>query len=418
MAMMMSSHEGQKNRTRRAQLRQLASGFLLTILLTSGAQADYKDAYKDGLEAAKQRNWSSVEAKMKGAIAERPQEAIRLAALFFKNYLPHYYLGLARFELGDCRGALESWETSSSQGAVQKATEEWSTLQSKRKTCQLRLAEVEQAAREAEKAVATAKDLLARVAAIARSPELAASWAAGETSLASRQRAAADEVKQAEVRTQSGSEKLSLGEVREATNLANHAIGELQQILSAAARGRDEVRSVVAARKGALEVKVADAKRALDATAKISPQPASIGPQRAAIETLLRQAASLSDLPDLAEVDALTDQIDKAVAKLRRLGEPPPALLADAVESYLTGDYRGVLAQLESATLRDNRSKGQACLLRAAAGYALYMLGGESDPTLLAAARQAAVEGKAFGGSAPRLSPKLFSPRFISFWQE
>jgi tetratricopeptide (TPR) repeat protein len=390
----------------------------LAGLMGSAAGADFKDAYKSGVEAAKRKDWAATERLMSTAIGERPQEALRLTALFFRNYLPHYYLGLAHFEQGDCRAALEAWETSVSQGAVQKATEEWSTLQAKRKNCQQRLADVEQAARDGERGVAAAKELMGRVAAAARSSELGAVWNSGEPSFAARQRRSADEIKQAEGKIQSGSQKLSLGEVREATDLAAHAAADLQNLLSDVGRRRDEVRSQIAARRGALDVKIADAQRALQAAARISPQPASVAQQRAAIETLLRQASSLAETPDLAEVDNLTTQIEKATAKLRRLGEPPPDLLASAIDAYLSGDHRGVLAQLAGADVRDPRTHAQVCLLRAAAGFALYMVGGEKDAEQLANARAAVSECKGLGGSAPKPSTKLFSPRFLDFWNQ
>lgn len=401
----------------RRRLRLLTVATIGALALGAGAlRADYKDLYKDGVEAAKRGEWAAVEQRMRGAIGERPQEGVRLAALFFRNYLPHYYLGLARFEQGDCRSALESWETSSSQGAIQKAAEEWANLQSKRKTCQNRMAEVETAAREARGLLAGARDLATRVAGLARAGELAATWSAGpEPTLATRQRRLADELQAAETRLARGGETLSVGDVREAGILANQTAAGLQTLLSDATVRRDEVRTALAARRGALQVAAADARRALQAVARLTPQPASVTQARSGLETLLRQIDSLPELPDAAEMETLDQQVRAATARIRRLAEPPPESLLAVVDAYLAGNYRGVLEGLD-AVPRDARSRPQICLLRAAASFALWSLGGEQDASLHEAARAAVSECKGLGASAPKPTPALFSPRFLEFW--
>jgi hypothetical protein len=395
--------------------RAILCSLLLAATFTP-ALADYKDQYKDGVEAAKRGDWVAVERHMRSAIGERPQEGVRLAALFFRNYLPHYYLGLARFEQGDCRSALESWETSANQGAIQKSAEEWSNLQSKRKTCQNRMAEVETAAREARALLAGARDLAGRVAALARAPELNAAWNAGsEPTLGGRQRRLDDELRAAEARLERGSTTLSVGEVREAGIAANQTAAAFQSLLSDATRRRDEVRSALAARRGALQVAAGDARRAVTALGRITPAPASVTQARAAIETLLRQVDSLPELPDPAEMDKLEEQLRAATGRARRLAEPPPEALIGVVDAYLTGNYRGVLEGLETVP-RDPRSRPLLCLLRAAASFALWSLGGEHDSALYEAAREAVRECKALGAAAPKPTPELFSPRFVEFW--
>lgn len=387
------------------------------LLAPTGARGDYKDEYKAGVEAAKRGDWPTVERRMRSAIAERPQEAKSLGALFFRDYLPHYYLGLARFEQGDCRAALESWETSTSQGVIRRVTEEWADLQGKRRTCENRLAEVETAARDAQAAIAEARDLLTRAIGLARSPELAPVWATGaEPTLASRQRRLSEQLETAEAKLTEGSERLSVGEVREATNEARTTGAALQTLLSDGARRRDEVRAAIATRRGAVDVAAAEARRAVAAVARLSPIPGTVNQAKAAVEVLLREVATLPELADLARLDTLDQELRTATARLRRLAEPPPQGLVDAIEAYLAGDYRGALTALDANPQRDNRGRAQACLLRAAANYSLWILGGEQDPTLEEAARAAAAECRGLGGTAVKPTSKLFSPRFVEFW--
>ena len=54
---------------------------------------------------------------MRQAIARKPEEKQR-RVLRRSGYFPHFYLGLARYHLGDCAGALASWAESESQGAI------------------------------------------------------------------------------------------------------------------------------------------------------------------------------------------------------------------------------------------------------------------------------------------------------------
>lgn len=73
--------------------------------------------YETGVAAAEQGDWEQVEKMMRRAIGEQP-EAKRRRMLRKVNYFPHYYLGLARYNQGDCEGALTSWAESERQGAI------------------------------------------------------------------------------------------------------------------------------------------------------------------------------------------------------------------------------------------------------------------------------------------------------------
>ena len=81
----------------------------VATLLVSGrpAAAQYLNAYKAGLDAIEAKDWERAESSMSEALAERGEEKMKLPVkLFLRPYLPHFYLGYARFERGDCAGAL------------------------------------------------------------------------------------------------------------------------------------------------------------------------------------------------------------------------------------------------------------------------------------------------------------------------
>lgn len=93
----------------------------LGLLLPSPAAAapEFLRYYKTGLSAAEAGDWAQVEEMMRAAIERRTEEKRRLVFRFyFGGYFPHYYLGMARYHLGDCAGALASWAESEGQGAI------------------------------------------------------------------------------------------------------------------------------------------------------------------------------------------------------------------------------------------------------------------------------------------------------------
>lgn len=103
---------------KRALLLLLAMALCAAPL--SGADG-WGDHYKRGLAAVKAQDWATVRSAMESAIALKPvaQKPAR-----WKNetmtYVPHFYLGIALFELGDVDGSLEAFRVSESQGVIQR----------------------------------------------------------------------------------------------------------------------------------------------------------------------------------------------------------------------------------------------------------------------------------------------------------
>ncbi len=98
----------------------------------------------------------------------------------------------------------------------------------------------------------------------------------------------------------------------------------------------------------------------------------------------------------------------------RRSSRRPPAQLRQAADAYLAGDYQGAVGLLEDS-FRGSRTRAHALLLRAAARYTLFLLGGETDFALRG---QAADDVAACRRLVPDLAPPedLFSPRFRDFF--
>ena len=68
-------------------------------------------AYQHGTKAVQAKDYTTAIDQLQRAIAVAPGEA--------PNYLPHFWLGIARYETHDYDGALREWKTSEDQGVVQ-----------------------------------------------------------------------------------------------------------------------------------------------------------------------------------------------------------------------------------------------------------------------------------------------------------
>jgi hypothetical protein len=94
---------------------------LLASVAASGARPEkWWDAYDRGVSAVHAGDYAAAAQALQQAIAEVPNEN---AAARVRNetfvYVPHFWLGIAKFNLGDIDGALRELEISEKQGVVQ-----------------------------------------------------------------------------------------------------------------------------------------------------------------------------------------------------------------------------------------------------------------------------------------------------------
>ena len=118
--------------------------------------AEFLEHYKAGLAAIESQDWEGARDRMDRAIQIQPKSKVRIKkALYFKHYLPHYYLGVSLYNLDDCVGALVAWQESTDQGVIQKLSE-YAQLEAGREVCLRRRAELESTLLEAESLIAAA----------------------------------------------------------------------------------------------------------------------------------------------------------------------------------------------------------------------------------------------------------------------
>src|SRR4051794_3873139 len=101
-------------------MQRAGSLALVALLVAAPVLADYKDTYKKALEAVDHKRWPEVVQLMRDAIRQNAQEGekVKLYGLRFEPYVPHFHLGYALSQTGDCAGAIAELQTSETQGAI------------------------------------------------------------------------------------------------------------------------------------------------------------------------------------------------------------------------------------------------------------------------------------------------------------
>lgn len=99
--------------------RSLLLAALFCIALNASAAERWWDAYNRGVAAVNGKNYPAADAALRAAIAANPTESTGVrAGNSIITYVPHFWLGIAKFNLGDVDGALREWRISEEQGAV------------------------------------------------------------------------------------------------------------------------------------------------------------------------------------------------------------------------------------------------------------------------------------------------------------
>lgn len=101
-------------------MKRLALILALALPALAAAPDKWSDAYNRGVAAVRARNYAAGADDLQRAIAEVPAEsgAIR-ARNEIITYVPHFWLGIAKYNLGDIDGCLRELKISEDQGVVQ-----------------------------------------------------------------------------------------------------------------------------------------------------------------------------------------------------------------------------------------------------------------------------------------------------------
>ena len=101
---------------------------ILLFALPLFAAEKWVEAYNRGVAAVNASNYKLGASELQKAIAEMPTEGVGVRTRStIITYVPHFWLGIAKFNLGDVDGALREWRTSEEQGAIAR-TEYYANL--------------------------------------------------------------------------------------------------------------------------------------------------------------------------------------------------------------------------------------------------------------------------------------------------
>lgn len=88
---------------------------LAALLLPAVGWCDAAGSYRAALTAIDHENWARAVVELKRALVANPSETgekIKLYGMRFERYLPYFYLGVALYRQGDCRGAVAAFRDS------------------------------------------------------------------------------------------------------------------------------------------------------------------------------------------------------------------------------------------------------------------------------------------------------------------
>jgi hypothetical protein len=386
------------------------------ILAATALHADYRDAYKRGLDAFVAKRWDEAARQMRLAIGERPEAAAGVLGTSFRRYTPHYYLGVALAEQGDCRDAVETLDAAEKQGKLSK--EEVGNLTQRRQTCRNRVQKTSEAVAAAQRDVDAAAAAAFQVAGVEGAPLMRDAWREGSPSFAARQEPANAQLAAARALLARADQELDAEKAAEAARSAQAARRDLEALFADATARRDQLQAEAQRELATLHKSIGEARRRVgDVSRTLAPLPAAIAKQAERVEETLTRAAAADAGTPAAELRRLQDALKLSLRELQAAVKPPPDELQRAAGAYFGGDYAGALAALSATPFTEPRAAAHACLLRAASLHGLAVLQPGKDGS---ANRQTRDELHRCLASPAVVKPlaTVFPPSFVALYAE
>jgi hypothetical protein len=346
---------------------------------------------------------------MARAASENPSatdKKVKIYGMRLEVYIPHFFLGLARYHQGDCQGALAAWEISLSYGVVQSTS--WSSeLNRLRAECLAAApppaaptptvvplatappipagadsAQLHEAIDRAEREIRAADSAQQKVLFLRSDDDLAGLWL-NNRQLVTDHEQAASLLEQAKARFTSGRDQSDLELLARAESLAVQARQALEAIPG----------KVETARRAELTLLAERERRQTEA----SPTPV---PRSRPTRVLVQPTAPPTVNPVIPT---------PAVGR--------PAALVNGVQAYLEADFQQAVEVLEGQRFSTRRAAAVADLVRGASIWLLYLEGGEKEPALRGRAVEAVLACKQLDASVVP-HPEFFAPSFVRFFSE
>lgn len=159
-------------------MRRTASAALMLLLCSALARGDHRDDFANGVIALERGDLPEAVRLLSAAVKENPKEStdrVKLYGMRYKEYVPHFFLGIAYSKSGDCFSAIEELTESERQGVAQGLTKnasEWGTIKDNLANCITMLAKSGRPIRRPTESIAGAVNATPRPP--APTPELVA----------------------------------------------------------------------------------------------------------------------------------------------------------------------------------------------------------------------------------------------------
>jgi tetratricopeptide (TPR) repeat protein len=354
------------------------------LLVIAAIAVAAMNAYQHGVKAVQAKDYATAITELQRAIATAPSEGA--------NYVPHFWLGIARYETHDYDAALREWKVSEEQGVVQ-GTEYYARM--REFEAQAQRAKVE----AAHNAVAEPRKNADAAMSRAMSAQMEAVGAGGDRFESYR----------------TGKRKLE-----QALADFNRA-GNDGQVYQRAADGANQARDLfVTAADEAKRVKAAAAAK----PKPVVPQPQiTLAPPKTINVPKLEPAApppAPVPVESEASVEARIRQQEQHARELLAKSKPVTVTAArvnpiePAYRAFARGDFVAS-EQLLNAMLAQ-KPAAEAYLLRGCTRYTRAMLSRAPAP-LLATAAADFREARKLNRSA-RLDASAFSPKLVAFFEQ
>lgn len=390
-------------------MKRIAAVLLLLATSVSAAPEKWWDAYARGVAAVNSRSYKAAADALQKSIAEMPNEGTNIRTRKeLITYVPHFWLGIAKFNLGDADGALREWRISEEQGVVAR-TEYYARMKdwvARAQTEKQRNAQDNASSAKKAADVAISKALEVQLDALSAGGDRADSYLSAQRKLM-------------EARTQFQKAGTDVGAYKSAEQIA-------QQAASLFASAADEGKKLKAARAATPPVRkpAVAAPVVKAAVIPIAPPPVTetVEPptviteaevtKRIAEQEERRRKLEAAKKPASVRPTPATVQTPVVVTATAL----PPARpdLRAAFRAFASGDLTAS-ERLLTGILRAQPA-AEAYLLRGCARYTRAMLSRTPDPLLLAATDdfRAALEHN----GALRLDRNAFSPKLVAFFEQ
>jgi hypothetical protein len=386
---------------------------LILALPVFAAPEKWWDAYARGVAGVNAKNYKAAADALQKSIAEMPNEGTNVRTRKeLITYVPHFWLGIARFNLGDTDGALREWRISEDQGVVAR-TEYYARMRDWIARAQM---EKQRDAQDSAAAPKKAADVAISKALEMQLDALSAGGDRAESYLTAQRKLVEARAQFQKAGTDVGAYKAAEQTAHQAATLVSNAAVEGKKLKAARAAAPPAIRKPAPA---PVQATVLPPVKPIDMPAIVktetAPPPPPIITEAEVTKRIAEQEARRRKLEEAKKPAPIpTPQtVDVTASALPQTKAAPPDL-RPAYRAFASGDLTsserllsGILTQSASA---------EAYLLRGCARYTQAMLSRTPDPLLVAATGdfRAALQRNA----ALRLDRDAFSPKLVAFFEQ